>query len=200
MPLYNDSYFPKIGDYIDRSNNLFAITYGYTNTEPRSDATYKKVALNTLTEVKKLAKVAQVQPEIKLENVQLLKELGFDLMHNKVQKIAEARTKENMAILAGYTKISHAEFDHANQELKRNTRHEFQLSVVEVKKYTGIPPREVLLEMQKAIKADLFTTFEIISIEKVPDPILVGRVEGSKDMFFIAEWGDDISLQEILES
>lgn len=157
-----------------------------------------KQGVATLERIKKLPQKIAVQPEAKKEPGSLLKELGFSKVADKVSEFAKIRSKENMAAVCGYTKISYEDFKKASDELTQKTRYSLQLSLTSVSTYEGVPPRYVLDEMKKAKQTDIFDSFSIIAVQKVPDPILVGQINGSKDMFFIAEWGDDISLQELV--
>lgn len=66
---------------------------------------------------------------------------------------------------------------------------------------TGLPPKEALDAFQAARDAKVFDTFEVARVESVQvykDPILFGRIEGCLDRFFIAQWGDDVSLQDLI--
>lgn len=151
-----------------------------------------------LTQVKTLAQPIEPQKEIQVGNVGLLKELGFEAIHERVESFATMRAKENMAGMSGYTRIKWEDFKRVNDELEKKTEHTMQLSLTPVKEYDGIPPTDVLTKMQEAVKATIFDTFSIISVKKVPDPILVGHISGTKDLFFIAEWGEDISLKDFI--
>lgn len=54
---------------------------------------------------------------------------------------------------------------------------------------------------EKAQKLKCFDTFEIAKIEAVEerkDPIVFGCITGCPDKFFIAQWDDDVKIEDIL--
>lgn len=76
------------------------------------------------------------------------------------------------------------------------------LKFTAIKDYPNVPPSEALNALEEAMKVGCFDTFEIASIQfvqKVPDPILFGRVTGCEDRFFIAQWDDDVKIEDILQ-
>lgn len=145
------------------------------------------------------------------KKVSVLKELGFDHLHKAVESIAERAMKENLIGIAGYTKISREAYRKAAETIRSNSGGGLRLELTPVARYLGqhadegstveamsLPPTEVLEKMAVAKKEGLFDQFAIIHVQKAPDPILVGTVKGSEDMYFIAEWGDDIKLADIV--
>jgi hypothetical protein len=67
-----------------------------------------------------------------------------------------------------------------------------------VEDYKNIPPREVLETFKIHRDRKIFDYFSIASVEKIKDPLLLGRILGCPERFFIAQWGDDIQLDDIL--
>lgn len=88
--------------------------------------------------------------------------------------------------------------DRNSRELKRKTASTMRLSLTPVSEYEGVPPTDVLSKMKEAKDCQIFDSFEIISVKRVPDPILVGKMEGTKDLFYIAEWDDDVSIDDFI--
>jgi len=174
-----------------------------------------KHVLAAMTKVKKSAvAVAPINEKKVTERSALLKELGFTKLHDQVEQIAERATKENLAAIAGYKKIPWDKYEAADKELRSNTQSYKKLALTPVEAYVGqhvgegdqvtdskisLPPTEVLEKMAEAKKQELFDGFSIIHVVQGPDPILVGTIKGTKDMFYIAEWGDDISFAEIMK-
>lgn len=81
------------------------------------------------------------------------------------------------------------------------TQHK-RLKFTAVKEYPAVPPTEVLDALETAQNLRCFDTFEIASIEwvkHVPDPILFGRIKGCADRFYIAQWDDDVKIEDILQ-
>lgn len=85
-------------------------------------------------------------------------------------------------------------------------RNELTVTWVEaaVAKYKGIPPDDVLGKLEEAKKAGAYDYFTIATVDtrltKTPirDPLLLGRINGSTDRYFLAQWGDDISLDDVI--
>lgn len=71
-----------------------------------------------------------------------------------------------------------------------------------LKDYEKVPPDAVLDALETAQGRGCFDAFEVMTLEshkEVPDPILLGKVEGSPDLFFIAQWDEDIKIEDILK-
>jgi hypothetical protein len=82
------------------------------------------------------------------------------------------------------------------------------LQFTPIHNYTAAPPREVLVELKRAKDIGCFDSFEIATINEVrdehvqtirmEDPILFGRIENSDNRYFIAQWDDDVKIEDIL--
>ena len=64
----------------------------------------------------------------------------------------------------------------------------------------GIMPDAVLDELEKAKERQVFDSFAVLSVEKKPDPLLLGQIDGCKDYFLIAEWGEDVSFDDLVKN
>ena len=67
--------------------------------------------------------------------------------------------------------------------------------------YKSMPPANVLEAVKAAKATGIFDTFEVASIETVRvvvDPIVFGCIEGCTDKFFIAQWGEDVKISDLL--
>lgn len=76
-----------------------------------------------------------------------------------------------------------------------------RLAFTPVAQYRNVPPADVLQKLREAKTLACFDTFEIATIESVkviPDPILFGRINGSGNRYFIAQWDDDVKIEDIL--
>lgn len=125
-----------------------------------------------------------------------LAELGLTKLASDAKKIEDKAIKESMIGLAGYTRIPKAKVDELNTRLRKVRK---ELALTSVESYSnGVPPGDVLEKLSDAKKAKLFDSFAIFSIVEVKDPVLVGRITESEDYFFIAEWGDDVSLKDFI--
>ena len=64
--------------------------------------------------------------------------------------------------------------------------------------YEGIPPKPVLSKLAEEKKKNLFDEFTIATVEGVKDPLLLGRFKDNSDRFFLAQWGDDVCLDDVI--
>jgi len=169
---------------------------------------HKKDAVAVLERVKASAEPTVVKDEKKVAtHVERLKALGFKNLHSKVSAIAERAMKENMIALAGYKKIAWAKFSEANNALRQKTNYAYELALTPIETYIGqnsgangeisMPTPEALDKLEAAKKEGLFDSYSIIHVVRAPDPSIVGQIKGSQDMYFLAEWGDDISLDDL---
>lgn len=101
-----------------------------------------------------------------------------------------------------------------NSDLQLNTKYEKgrnqwgailqydQLGFCPLGQYQAVPPKEALADLRKAKELDCFDDFEvatIVSVEKIPDPIIFGRIKGTDNRYFITQWGDDVKIEQILK-
>lgn len=108
-------------------------------------------------------------------------------------------------------KIAYARFGHIKQE--QITAFETQLSKEKAKvgyrkwlRFSklehydrDVPPQDVLEKIAAAKELGCFDYFEICYVEEVKkDPIVWGRIEGCPDRFFIAQWDNDVSIEQII--
>lgn len=67
--------------------------------------------------------------------------------------------------------------------------------------YKGTPPGDV---MEAASKANDLGIFDVLEVAKVQseveyhDPILFGRILGCGDRFFIAQWDNDVKIDDLI--
>lgn len=62
-----------------------------------------------------------------------------------------------------------------------------------------IIPDNVLDKIEEAKDRQVFEKFHVLWIEKVKDPLLLGSIDGCEDFFLIAEWGEDVSFDDIMK-
>ena len=62
-----------------------------------------------------------------------------------------------------------------------------------------IIPDFVLDKIEEAKDRQIFDEFNILWVEKVKDPLLLGSIKGCKDYFFICEWGEDIKFEDLIK-
>ena len=82
----------------------------------------------------------------------------------------------------------------------RGYRKKKTLKFTQLKNYPAVPPTEVLDKLKAAQDLKIFNTFEIAHIEwyeVLPDPILFGLITNCPDYFLIAQWGEDVSFEDL---
>jgi len=67
-----------------------------------------------------------------------------------------------------------------------------------LEKIEELPPDNVLIKLAEHKQRNIFDYFTIAKVEGMYDPLLFGRIKGSTDRFFIAQWGDDVSLDDVI--
>lgn len=68
----------------------------------------------------------------------------------------------------------------------------------DIKQLKKLPPDNVLNKLATEKERNLFDYFTVARLEELPDPLLLGRIDGSEDRFFIAQWDNDITLDELI--
>lgn len=132
----------------------------------------------------------------------LLERLGFKRALDKITKGKKVYPKLKMAY-ALYGFIRQEQIDKFNDKLgkeKAAKGYYKRLSFSRLEAYDrDVPPHEVLVKIDEAKKAGCFDYFEIAYVEEIKkDPIVFGRIEGCKDRFFVAQWDDDVSIEQII--
>jgi len=134
-----------------------------------------------------------------------LGKLGFTALTTKVEiakKLAIAHAKYGYVTGEMIDKFNRAL--RAKTERMENGYRMFQrLLFTKVETYGKIPPPEVLAKMQEAIDDGIFDSFEVAAIHDVQeliDPILFGCIQGTNDKFFIAQWDDDVKIEDIVNA
>jgi hypothetical protein len=140
---------------------------------------------------------------------ELLKELGLDKASDTLTKKISLKRK----LLIAYEHYRFVEphiFDRFQEEIKAKTLKKKdgwydsydQLVFIPIKEYGEVPPPDCLLDLRKAKEMNCFDTFEVAKVQTVehrPDPIIFGCIEGCVDKFFITQWDDDVSIEQILK-
>ena len=138
------------------------------------------------------------------ETKNILKDLGLDAAAKKV----DAALKMDFAY-SKYQFVTEDKITAFQKKLRERTQTRSEsgyaeyktLAFIPLQDYPEIPPADVLRALEAAKKDECFDRFEVARIEsrKVdPDPILWGRIDGCSDRFFIAQWDDDVSIEDIL--
>lgn len=65
--------------------------------------------------------------------------------------------------------------------------------------YDKIVPEHVVDSLMEAQKRQVFDEYYVLWVEKVKDPLLLGKIKELPDYFLIDEWGDDVKLSDIVK-
>jgi len=140
-----------------------------------------------------------------------LRELGFEKAATKVKEDRELARKLRIAF-EHFRVVTPENFQRFGDELKRKTMkgsplsysYSFdQLVFTPISFYGNVPPPEVLEAVRAAKGLGCFDTFEVATIQSVtvvPDPIIFGVIRGCDNRYFVAQWDDDVKIEDILRA
>lgn len=137
------------------------------------------------------------------ETIDTLEKLGFKAASEKIKRLA-AKKRKLVIAYEHFRFVRKEKIEEFNKKLyaKRESDHKYQqLGFTSIEHYLEVPPEYVFDAMIQAVEKNCFDGFEvasIVSIVKVPDPILFGVITGCTDKFFIAQWNDDVKIEDIL--
>jgi len=146
------------------------------------------------------------------EHAAMAAEAGFTAAAAQAEAVADragrlARAYEHYRFVKA-EKIAEFNLRLYNETLRRTGQagrnmndHYDKLSFTPVEKYATLPPADVLAKVKEAAGARIFDTMEVAKIESVveyKDPIVFGRIEGCTDRFFVAQWGSDVQITDLL--
>lgn len=151
------------------------------------------------------------------ETATACREAGFEAAATDVEKKIE-RTRKLAVAYEHYRYVKQDAIAAYRRELKAKTLKVVsqtsyetiktwdELVLVKLGDYIGVPPADVLAQTKTAKEHGCFDTFEVAWVHektehiKRPDPIVFGLVEGCSDRFYIAQWGDDIKITDLLKT
>ena len=142
------------------------------------------------------------------ETLKKLEKLGFKNASRIVKEKLELKRKMMIAY-EHFRYVTQERIDAFNQALRAESMQENKqyyqykvLGFIPLEAYSEVPPVDVLDKVEQAIEKGCFDTFEIAKIQdvkEVKDPIVFGRINGCTDRFFIAQWDDDVKIEDILK-
>mgnify|MGYP001570389797 CR=1 FL=1 len=167
---------------------------------------FKKVSSNILSriEVKKklnnIAKYKYVKITKEMINIYLDNKVEeYDKIHEKTDifpplwaRVSIPQDDKNSKI----TEIVKQTCDYSSR--KKGTIGKFVWKECPIEEYESIPPKEVLTKLRMHKNRLLFDYFTIASVENIKDPLLFGRITETEDRYFIAQWGEDIKLDDLV--
>lgn len=154
-----------------------------------------------------MATVEGCEIVIKGKVAERLGKLGFKRAAGELTVITEKKRKLALAYehYKFVTPENVAKFNAAlraktGKNLKDVNAMEYQvLDFVLIENYEKAPPEEVLMALEVAQDRKCFDTFEVAYIKNVKDPLLFGRVYGTPNRFFIAQWDNDVSITDLIK-
>ena len=136
-----------------------------------------------------------------------LEKLGLKKAANIIKEKRELKRKMTIAY-EQFRYVRPEKIEAMNKKLRENTEKEFadryeydRLQFISIEEYEQVPPENVLTKVEETIEVGCFDTFEVCkieSVEEVKDPIIFGKIIGCPDLFFVAQWDDDIKIEDIL--
>ena len=138
-----------------------------------------------------------------------LEELGFTKAATDLKAKRELARKMRIAF-EHFRVVTPDAVQRFNEDLCKRTRtnrtgggYTYQrLKFTPIAQYGEIPPAAALEALRDAKSKDCFDAFEVATIESVtviPDPILFGVINGCNNKYYVAQWDDDVKIEDILK-
>jgi len=142
----------------------------------------------------------KVEKGLKQEERSRLEKLGFKQV---IEKDNQVRTLTRKLAIAyeHFRYVRKEKIDAFNRKLYKKTMkngYYSQLAFQKVSETSMVPPPDVLTELEKAKKLNCFDEFEIGYIAKIKDPIMFGTINDCSTKFYIAQWDNDVRIEDIL--
>lgn len=212
--------------FMDRLDNVFSSRMMFPTgwieegaSTSLTDEQKTSRALEVLAEIKGAAKaftIEEAKGTALVTEAEKYKALGLTAIAEKIESKGLKAWREFAISAAGYKRINHSELVNFETELTKISDYSSkrELCQTPLEQYVGqnraegdmineqemgLPPTDVLEKLAQAQKSKLFDYFTVLHIKYVPDPILCGHIKESKDLYFIAEWGDDVKFSDIVK-
>ena len=167
---------------------------------------FKKISNNILTNIKLKEKINNIA---KYKYLKITEEMVHTYLDNKVKEYNKIH-EESDIFPPLWARVSIPQ-DDKNSKIteivkqtcdfssrKKGTIGKFVWKECPIEEYESIPPKEVLTKLRIHKDRLLFDYFTIASVENVKDPLLFGRINETTDKYFIAQWGEDILLDDLI--
>ena len=149
------------------------------NLKPAQEKKFKELAEKAFEEALKYEKIGQKT---------VVGDLEVEI--NKNLKLAAIQVSDYNKIVVKKQVDEYCEHLPKNKELIVDDLEEFGKPI----------PGSVLENVEKAKECKIFDSYCVFWIREVKDPIIFGQIkEESEKYFFIDEWDDDISVEDLLE-
>jgi len=136
-----------------------------------------------------------------------LRELGLTEAANKMKRQRELARKLRIAF-EHFRVVTPEQVTRFQSELlEKRTRGAYgsysyqSLKFTALEAYPNVPPAEVLQKIRGAKELKCFDRFEVLTLETVeviPDPVVFGIIDGCDNKYFVAQWDDDVKIEQIL--
>lgn len=145
------------------------------------------------------------------EHIELAQAAGFHAAAQKILEVADRAARMAKAY-EFYRFVSQEKIEAFQKRLKEKTfRSEGQypnlfenfdiLSFTPAQDYPDMPPPEIMEKVKQTVATGIFDTLEVAKIESTRvyrDPIIFGRIYGCPDRFFVAQWDEDVKIEDLL--
>lgn len=130
-----------------------------------------------------------------------LAKLGFKAASAEVKELATRKRKMALAYEL-YRFVRPEKIQEFNAKLMKETRDKNggykMLDFQSIEQYKNVPPADVLNALEAAQGHKCFDKYEVAFIRQVEDPILFGLINGCGDLFYLAQWDNDVKIEDIL--
>ena len=152
-----------------------------------------------------------VETESPRSAAERLSKLGFMAAGYKITRALSLTEKLKIAYehfrYASVEKVKQFNDRLMKETLKEDdrTRSYHRTKLTAIQHYQEVPPASVLDALEAAQERGCFDDFAVMTIEevneqkRVPDPILFGTIVDCTDLFYIAQWDDDVKIEDILK-
>ena len=166
-----------------------------TNQPELQSRAFFRIVKKGLTKMEK--KMYQKLAEEAFEQAAEHAALGQKNVAEQFEKIMNVNLKKAAADLKGYDTIIHTKMlEKYRAALPKNK----QLVIDDLEEYDKPLPRHAKVKLAAAKKHTIFDSFCVFWIREVKDPILFGQIAEEPDIYyFIDEWDDDISIEDLLK-
>lgn len=140
-------------------------------------------------------------------DIKRMEKAGLTGMAKTLKKMKEQKVKMTIAY-EHFRFVKPEKFQEFNEKLRKETwdgnNYSYnRLRFTPIESYSKVPPMNVIEAIEGANDKKCFDRFEIADIESVkelPDPIVFGVIDGCSDKFFVAQWDNDVKIEDILSS
>jgi hypothetical protein len=217
------SYFPKTGTLTQNLQQVRqGMDMGYM-IEPMTWGMAQRESLSTRENITAQKALTMIKKSVKQINSEKITTEKSTAIWNKIERLEKLGLKAQAAILEAeitlrqklnalmewdYKLLPSDKIDEYNGKYDKNND-KIMVHVDSVQTYIGtkdtsiakdkVIPDNVLGDFEVAQDRKLFDAYSILWVEKVKDPLLLGMIDGCKDYFLIAEWGDDVKFDDIVK-